>query len=96
MPKLLLVEHSKQKGKKYTAVFQVGSNIRRVNFGAAGYEDYTMHHDDVRKQMYLQRHKSHENWSKPMTAGACSRWILWNKKTMRASIADFKKRFKLT
>jgi len=30
-----------------------------------------------------------------MSAGALSRWILWNKPTIEASKADFKKRFNL-
>jgi hypothetical protein len=30
-----------------------------------------------------------------MTPGSLSRWTLWNKKTLSASIADYKKRFNL-
>ena len=55
--------------------------------------DYTMHKDDERKERYLTRHEKNEEWDKPTTPGALSRWILWNKKTLKASIADFKKRF---
>jgi hypothetical protein len=36
-----------------------------------------------------------EHWSKPDTPGALSRWILWNKKTLKASLKDFKRKFKL-
>jgi hypothetical protein len=57
--------------------------------------DYTIHKDNERKERYLTRHEKNEEWDKPTTPGALSRWILWNKKTLKASIADFKKRFNL-
>ena len=55
--------------------------------------DYTKHKDKARKQRYMNRHKSREDWSKPMSAGSLSRYILWNKPTLKASISDYKKRF---
>ena len=78
--------------KKYKALF---TNGKVVHFGARGYEDYTIHKNDERKQLYLIRHKKNENWNNPFTPGALSKWILWNKKTLRDSIADYKKRFNL-
>jgi hypothetical protein len=51
--------------------------------------------DEERKKLYLKRHEKNENWNDPKSRGALSRWILWNKKTLSASIADFKKRFNL-
>jgi len=38
----------------------------------------------------MNRHKARENWQNPMSAGSLSRYILWNKPTLRASIADYK------
>ena len=76
--------------------FNVATGRSKVtHFGATGYEDFTIHKDVARRQRYLDRHKNKEEWSDPTTAGALSRWILWNKPTLVASIADFKKRFKL-
>lgn len=72
-----------------------GDLVRRVQFGAAGYEDYTTHRDDERRERYLTRHRNNENWKNPFTAGALSRWILWNKPTLAASIRDYKQRFGL-
>jgi hypothetical protein len=77
---------------KYVATFDDG---KQVKFGASGYEDYTIHKDPARKERYLQRHKANENWNDPQTAGSLSRWILWNKPTLRESIQDFKQRFNL-
>ena len=57
--------------------------------------DFTKHRDPARKERYLKRHKANENWNNPLTAGALSRWILWNKPTLSASIKDFEDRFNL-
>ena len=78
---------------KYTAVFE--DPDRTTHFGAKGYEDYTQHRNELRKANYLKRHAARENWRDPTSAGALSRWILWNKPTLTASIEDFKKRFSL-
>ena len=79
-----------------TAVFELANGrSRTVHFGAAGMSDYTLHRDPKRKQRYMARHSVREDWDDPLTAGALSRWVLWNKPTRRASIADFKRRFSL-
>jgi hypothetical protein len=36
-----------------------------------------------------------EHWQRPDTPGALSRWVLWNKPTLAASVADFKRKFDL-
>ena len=66
---------------------------RTVHFGSAGASDYTQHRDPVRKQQYLARHAPREDWGNPMTAGALSRWVLWNKETLNDSIVDYMHRF---
>ncbi len=38
---------------------------------------------------------SNENWDNFMSPGSLSRYLLWNKKTLSASIADYKKNFNL-
>ena len=68
---------------------------KTVHFGAVGASDFPTHKDKARKERYLNRHRARENWNAPMTAGALSRWVLWNKETREASIKDYKKRFKL-
>lgn len=96
--KLLSIEPSWIKGKKFAAIFhdEVHDRTKTTHFGAAGYEDYTTHKDPERKARYLERHgRGREDWDDPTTPGALSRWILWNKPTLRASIEDFKRRFRL-
>ncbi len=87
---------STQEGKKYMAVFYDGTKkVKTTHFGAAGMSDYTKHKDKARKQRYLNRHRANEHWSDYMSAGSLSRYILWNKPTLTASKADYKKRFGL-
>lgn len=90
--KLLKITKSTKKDKKYTAYFSDGTH---TDFGAKGYEDYTTHKDEKRKKNYIARHKSNEDWSNFKSAGALSRFVLWNKTTLKDSIADYKRRFGL-
>lgn len=88
------LRRSRTKGKKWDAVFDKDGKERVVPFGATGYSDYTKHKDVTRRARYIKRHSGRgEHWSKPDTPGALSRWILWNKPTLSASVADFKRRF---
>lgn len=93
-PEKVVIKKSNKPEKKLMAVFTMSNGrTKTVHFGASGMSDYTKHRDDERKKRYLTRHRKNENWSAPMTAGALSRWILWNLPTRGASIADYKRRF---
>jgi hypothetical protein len=90
------IGRSDRDGKKMKAVFiDHDGGKKTIHFGAEGMSDYTKNKDDERKKRYLARHKKNENWSDPKTAGSLSRHILWNKKSLSASIADFKNKFNL-
>ena len=95
--KLLEIKESTKPDKKLMAIFESDSGRKRTtHFGAAGMTDHTKTpQDKERKERYLARHAKNENWNDPVTAGALSRWILWNKPTLSASIADYRKRFNL-
>lgn len=80
-------------GKKWRAVFDDGTT---TDFGAAGYDDFTITKDEDRKTLYLIRHRKNENWNAYKSAGALSRWILWNKPTIEESLKDYKRRFALS
>jgi len=67
---------------------------KRIHFGARGMSDYTIHHDDERKNRYLQRHKSRENWSE-INPGSLSRWILWEFKDLNQAINKYAERFNI-
>ncbi len=90
------IKPSTRKEKKFMAIFtDDGKKVKTTFFGAKNFSDFTKHKDEARKKLYLDRHRKRENWNDYMSAGALSRWILWNKPTLKASIADYKKRFKL-
>ena len=91
----VVIKKSDKKGKKFMATFTRAGKKKTTHFGAEGMSDFTIHKDPERKKRYLARHQKRENWNAPETAGALSRWILWNKPTLKASIDDYKKRFKM-
>ena len=70
---------------------------RKIYFGAAGMSDFTHHKNEARKNLYINRHKKNENWGKSGidTAGFWSRWLLWNKPTIKESYNDIKNRFNI-
>jgi len=84
-----LIKHDK---KKYMIITPTG---KKIGFGAVGYEDYTMHKDEERKQRYVARHKKHEDWHNKNTAGFWSKNLLWNKPTLKESIEDTEKKFNI-
>ena len=92
--KLKTIRKSHKPEKKYDAVFERNGREKTISFGAAGMSDYTKHKNATRKQRYIKRHSGMgEHWRKPDTPGALSRWVLWNKPTLAASVSDFKRRF---
>jgi hypothetical protein len=95
--RLKTIRKSHKKEKKWDAVFvKEDGKEKVVSFGAAGMSDYTKHKDKTRKQRYLKRHSGMgEDWNDPVTPVALSKWVLWNKPTLRASITSFKNRFRL-
>ena len=94
--KLDNVRRSTRKEKKYMATFSLDDRSKRtIHFGQKGSTTFTEGASELKKENYLKRHRVRENWNKPMTAGALSRWILWNKRSLRESISDFRKRFNL-
>ena len=95
-PVSVRILRSTRPSKKLMAVFTLqNGRTRTVHFGAAGASDHTQHRDPVRKQRYLARHAPREDWTKPMTAGALARWVLWDKETLHEGVAGYLRRFGL-
>jgi len=101
--RLLHISKSPRSSKKLVASFETDDDrILNIHFGGDGYYDYTIYHKthgvrvaDAKKNAYLARHRVNEDWSDPLSAGALSRWILWNKPTISESVEDYRKRFNL-
>ena len=87
----IVITKSKTKDKKYDAIID---GKKTIHFGAKGYSDFTIHKDEERKDRYINRHKKTENWNDLKTAGFYAKNILWNKKSVKASVEDTNKRFK--
>ena len=88
----VVITKSTKKAKKYDAVINGG---RTVSFGSAGASDYTKHKDPERKERYIARHKKNENWTKSGvdTAGWLSRFILWDKPTLKGAVVNANKKY---
>jgi hypothetical protein len=94
MTEVIILSKSPLKTKKWKAEFSDGKTI---HFGAKGFSDFTLTGDETKKKAYIARHKVNENWTKSglRTAGFLSRWILWNKPTILASIKDVEDGFNI-
>ena len=95
--KLLSVKKLKTGQKKYEAKFEIikpngKKTTKTTKFGAKGMSDFTIHKDVSRRNNYINRHKKDLRTNDPTRAGYLSMYILWNKKTFKASLADYKKR----
>ena len=93
--KLISITPSDKPEKKLKATFETDGRTKTTHFGASGMSDYTKNKDPERKARYLARHSATEHWNDTTSAGALSRWVLWNKTSLEASKADYKRRFHL-
>ena len=94
--KLLRISPSTDADKKWMAVFELDNgHTKTTHFGARGYQDFTQHKNLLRRQNYLARHRYREDWNDPTSAGALSRWILWERPSFQAAVNAFRERFHL-
>ena len=95
--KLLSIKRLKSGQKKYIAEFEITTKDgkkkkKSTKFGAKGMSDYTIHKDTERRNRYIKRHTKDLRTNDPSRAGYLSMYILWNKKTYKASLLDYKRR----
>lgn len=95
--KLISLKPLKSGNKKYIAEFEITTidgkkRKKTTKFGAKGMSDFTKHKDVERRERYISRHRKDLRTKDPVRAGYLSMYILWNKKTYKASLADYKKR----
>ena len=69
----------------------ITNDNKKVYFGAAGYEDFTTHKDEARKQRYIARHKKNEDWDDINSPAFWSRFYLWEKPTKKEAYENIKK-----
>jgi hypothetical protein len=93
-----MIKYYPYKSDKPTKKYYIITNEnKKVYFGQARASDFTIHKDEARKQRYINRHKNNEIWMKLgiNTAGFWSRWLLWNKSTIKDSYEDIKRKFNI-
>jgi hypothetical protein len=94
-----ILSRSQQKYKKYRMQFIDVSDfirtgkikiIKTTHFGDNRYDDFTTHHDPIRQQKYLSRHRNdpHEFY----TAGELSRTILWSSPQFDIAVKNYKQK----
>ena len=88
---IIFLKKSIRKDKKWMVIV----DNKTIHFGQEGASDFTKNKDAQRKRLYINRHKANENWNKSgiKTAGFWSRWLLWNKPTIAASVKNIEKQF---
>tara|TARA_R110002153_G_scaffold73462_3_gene191709 strand:- start:1626 stop:1913 length:288 start_codon:yes stop_codon:yes gene_type:complete len=94
--KLLKVTASENKNKRYSAHFKKDDGkIKVVSFGSPDHDNFIIHKNEKRKKAYLARHKNDLRTNDPTRAGYLSYYLLWNKKSLKESIKDYKQKFNL-
>ena len=88
----IVIRKSHNSNKKYDAVV---NNDKIISFGAAGYSDYTINKDQLRRQSYISRH-SNEDWSRAnlLSPAWLSRFILWEKPSLEEAIRSANQKYK--
>jgi hypothetical protein len=88
--KLLRITESPLKTKKYRAYFDNG---KHTDFGAKGYEDFTIHKNPERARLYRARHKKDLETNDPTRAGFLSYYVLWSAPTFDEGLRIYKNKF---
>jgi hypothetical protein len=100
----VIIKLSDRPDKRYMAVFyDKNKKVKTTHFGYAISEGgikkygstYIDHKSDPLKEAYIARHKPNEDFADYMSAGSLARFILWEKKSLREAINDYKRRFGL-
>ncbi len=83
----MLKYHPYKSGKPNKSIILLQKITIKVYFGQASASDFTLHKNEQRKKLYINRHKNTENWSKSGidTAGFWARWLLWHLPTIKES-----------
>ncbi len=96
MIELINFERSKRPTKKYVAVFRIdGKRKKTIHFGQKNAEDFTIHKNINRMRAYKRRH-AYDRYDEPLTAGALSWWVLWNKPDLNQSLNNYLRVFNIS
>jgi hypothetical protein len=69
-----------------------------IDFGDINYNDYLIYNlnygkrvADIRRDSYLARHAAREDWTDPYSAGFWSRFLLWEKRSLKSAIRNIER-----
>ena len=93
-------DNPKKKYQVYIISKKTGRE-KKIEFGANGMNDYIIYNKtkgkdyaDIRKTLYINRHKSNEDFNDPEKASFYALNVLWNKPSLQASWNDTKQKLK--
>tara|TARA_Y100000114_G_C11728822_1_gene312423 strand:+ start:571 stop:885 length:315 start_codon:yes stop_codon:yes gene_type:complete len=88
-----ILTDSDRAGKRY--MVKIGD--KTIHFGSSDHDSYPFHKDPKRKELYIQRHKKRENWTKSgvFTPGFWAKHVLWGKPTIFGSLKDISELFNI-
>jgi len=69
----MIIKASTRKDKRFMAIF---NNGKTIHFGLLNGQTFIDHHDKIKRENYIKRHKKNEDWTK-VNAGSLSRFLLW-------------------
>jgi len=94
--KLLRIIRSPKPDKKWEAQFSTDTGrIKKVSFGAAGMDDFTLTKDAEQARLYRARHAKDLKTMDPTRPGYLSYYILWSGPDMAKNIRAYKNLFNL-
>lgn len=89
-----ILQPSPRAAKKLQVIVpQLDGSYLAIVFGNTGYSDFLSHGSELRKFNYIRRHQSREDWTDINRAGTWSKYLFWNKPTLKESVADIEKTF---
>jgi hypothetical protein len=93
-----VIKRSSRGNKKFMLITPEG---RKIHFGALGMEDFTITGNEEQKKRYIKRHSNEEaRWHMTKenleTPAFLSRFVLWNRPTIYASVDYIKQRLGVT
>jgi hypothetical protein len=92
---LMSLEPSNIKNKKWKAVFKTSYHKHKtVHFGLKNAQDYTIHKDPNRAELYRARHRN-DNLDDPMSPGSLSYYILWSSPDFRQGLINYINHFNI-
>ena len=86
----IIIKPSSRQGKKYDAIID---NKKQIHLDKPGHQ-ILQSIKIVKERIDIQRHKKTEQWNNPITAGFFSRWITWEKPTLKEAVSNVNNKFK--